>query len=117
MSPRIAAVDTELAGIAIPKGSTLFVSWGSANRDAERFAHADAFTCPNEAGKEHYGFGAGPHFCVGSRLARMTLTTAFSAFLDRYQSITLDVAADQLQFMPAINLRALLSLPIRCKLK
>ena len=117
MSPRVAAVDTEIEGVAIPKGSTLFVSWGSANRDDAHFAHANQFTCPNEAGKEHFGFGAGPHFCVGSRLARMTLSTAFGAFLDRYESIELAIPEDQVQFMPAINLRALLSLPIRCKLK
>ena len=117
MSPRIAAVDTELGGIAIPKGSTLFVSWGSANRDEERFPKADEFKCPNEAGKEHYGFGAGQHFCVGVRLARMTLATAFKEFLKRYESISLAVPESELKFMPAINLRALLSLPIRCTLK
>ena len=117
MSPRIAAVDTELGGVAIPNGSTLFVSWGSANRDEERFPKADEFKCPNEAGKEHYGFGAGQHFCVGVRLARMTLATAFKEFLSRYESISLAVPETELQFMPAINLRALLSLPIRCTLK
>ena len=117
MSPRIAAVDTELGGVHIPQGSTLFVSWGSANRDSERFPHADEFRCPNEAGKEHYGFGAGQHFCVGSRLARMTLATSFREFLNRYAAIELAIPEDQLQFMPAINLRALVSLPIRCTLK
>lgn len=117
MSPRIAAVDTELGGITIPKGATLFLCWGSANRDPARFAHPDVFTCPNDAGKEHYGFGHGQHFCVGSRLARMTLSTAFSEFLNRYAAIELAIPEDQLQFMPAINLRALLSLPIRCTLK
>ncbi len=117
MSPRIAAQDTELDGVAIPKGSTLFVSWGSANRDDERFHHANQFTCPNEAGKEHYGFGAGQHFCVGSRLARSTLVISFREFLNRYSAIELTIPESELQFMPAINLRALLSLPIRCQLK
>jgi cytochrome P450 len=117
LSSRVAAEDTELAGIKIPKGASLFVSWGSANRDEERFAHANEFTCPNEAGKEHFGFGAGAHFCVGSRLARLTLSTSFNAMLNRYESITLAVPAEELKCLPAINLRALLSLPIRCTLK
>lgn len=114
ITPRIAAQDTTLTGVSIPKGATVFVSWGAANRDPEVFSEPDAFHCPNEHGAEHFGFGSGPHFCVGNRLARTTLAIAFGAFLDRYQSISLAVAEDQLRYMPAINLRALIGLPIRC---
>ena len=117
MTPRVAAVDTEIDGIAIPKGATVFLCWGSANRDAEVFQDADQFKCPNEAGKDHYGFGHGAHFCVGNRLARTTLATSFNAFLHRYRSISLEVPESELRYEPAINLRALISLPIRCTLK
>jgi cytochrome P450 len=94
----------------------VFVCWGSANRDETVFADAPHFKCPNEAGKDHFGFGYGVHFCVGNRLARTTLSIAFSAFLKRYQSISLEIPESDLRYMPAINLRALLSLPIKCEL-
>ena len=114
LTTRRAAVDTEIDGVPIPKGATVFVCWGSANRDEEVFAEPQQFKCPNEAGKDHFGFGYGPHFCVGNRLARTTLTIAFNAFLGRYSAISLAVPEEALRYMPAINLRALLSLPIRC---
>jgi cytochrome P450 len=117
MSPRVAAQDTELAGVAIPKGATLFVSWGSANRDPEVFANPDEFKCPSENAKEHYGFGYGQHFCVGSRLARAQLTSALRMIVNRYSDVSLTVPESELRYTPTINLRALVSLPVRCTLK
>jgi cytochrome P450 len=117
LTPRIAAVDSELAGVKIPKGSTVFVCWGSANRDPDVFTNPDAFQCPRSNVMEHFGFGAGPHFCVGNRLARTTTGIAFNAFLQRYDSITLAVPESELHYMASANLRALLGLPIRCTLK
>ncbi len=114
MTPRVAAVDTEIDGVSIPKGATVFLCWGSANRDEAFFNEPDQFRCPNESGKEHFGFGYGQHFCVGNRLARTTLSIAFAAFANRYGSISLMVPESELQYEPAINLRALVSLPIAC---
>lgn len=117
ITSRIAAVDTDLAGVAIPAGATVFVAWGSGNRDPESFPDPERFKCPIDAGIEHLGFGHGQHFCVGNRLARTTLATAFTAFLERYSAISLAIPEDQLRYEPTINLRALVSLPIRCSLR
>jgi cytochrome P450 len=117
ITTRLAAVDTEIAGVPIPKGATIFVAWGSGNRDEEAFKSADEFRCPNPDGIEHLGFGHGPHFCVGNRLARTSLATSFNAFLDRYEKIELAVPEEELRYQPMINLRALVSLPIRCTKK
>jgi cytochrome P450 len=117
VTARLTTVDTELAGVAIPKGSTVFVCWGSANRDADAFAQPDTFQCPNTAvGAEHFAFGAGVHFCVGNRLARTTTAIAFNAIVSRYKSIELAVPESELRYMPSIHLRALVSLPLRCTL-
>jgi hypothetical protein len=40
---RIAKEDAELAGTSIPAGTSMFVSFASANRDATRFADAERF--------------------------------------------------------------------------
>ena len=114
MTPRVALLDTEIDGIAIPKGATVFLCWGSANRDAELFNNPDQFQCPNESGKSHFGFGKGVHFCVGVRLARVELALAFNTILRRYSSISLEVPEQDLRYQPAINVRTLISLPIRC---
>ncbi|MGI9624842.1 MAG: cytochrome P450, partial [Acidimicrobiales bacterium] len=56
---RITTADTEIAGVRIPAGSTIWVMFGSANRDEREFLDPDDFTPdrPNVAG--HVAFGKG----------------------------------------------------------
>jgi cytochrome P450 len=63
------------------------------------------------------GFGYGIHFCVGMRLAKTQLHLTMEALLNRYSTIELAVDPSELTYAPAINLRALTALPIRCGLR
>jgi cytochrome P450 len=107
--------ETELGGVTIPKDSTVFMCWGSGNRDAAEWADPEEFVCPRKGGGTHLGFGYGIHTCVGMSLAKAELLATIAAFVARYEEIRLAVPEEQLEYSPTINLRSLTSLPIRCR--
>lgn len=86
---RTAMRDTELHGQKIAEGDKVVVFYGSANRDAAVFR--DPFTF--DVGRDpnpHIGFGGGgPHFCLGSHLARLELRVLFETLMDCMPAIEL----------------------------
>jgi cytochrome P450 len=86
---RIAVADTEVGGIAIPAGSFLWLLYGSGNRDDEAFQEPDEVAFDRIDGRPHLSFGGGPHFCLGSNLARTEAKIAIETLLRRLPDITL----------------------------
>ncbi|ATE63963.1 cytochrome P450 [Rhizorhabdus dicambivorans] len=86
---RMASVDTELGGVAIPAGSLLDVVAGAANRDPALFADPDRFDIFRDR-KPHFSFSRGPHICVGQHLARVEMTRALHAVLDHLPNLRFD---------------------------
>ena len=84
---RETAVDTEVAGVALPAGTLLMLAIGAANRDETRFARPDSFEPRREDVSAHLAFGFGEHFCLGSNLARLEATAALTALLDRLPNL------------------------------
>jgi fatty acid omega-hydroxylase len=82
---RSALADIEIAGVVIPKGSPIFLLYGAANRDPERFPNPDQFD-PERKDNEHLGWGSGIHTCFGGPLARLEVNTAFEVFLRRVEN-------------------------------
>ena len=78
---REAIVDTEIAGVPIPKGSHIAVSQGAANRDPAFAADPDTYDL-NRGIRAHLSFGNGPHMCLGMHLARLEMTVVLDALLD-----------------------------------
>jgi cytochrome P450 len=76
----LAAID--IAGTTIPKGAPLVLLFASGNRDPKRFAHPDRFD-PDRVDNPHFGFGGGPHYCIGAPLARLEAETALAALAKR----------------------------------
>jgi hypothetical protein len=70
----------ELAGQPLPAGARVLVLFGSANRDECRFADPDRFRLDRHP-NDHLGFGAGPHYCLGARLARLELAAVLRELL------------------------------------
>ncbi len=87
---RWAAVDTELAGVKIPAGSIIHVLAGSANRDPAMFPDPDRFDIRRPNANRHLSFSAGPHICIGQHLARVEMTRATNAILDRLPNLRID---------------------------
>lgn len=87
---RHVARDTVLDGVALPKGAILNVVLGSANRDPARFENPDRFDIFRDRKVRHLAFASGPHVCIGQHLARVEMTRALNAVLDRLPNLRLD---------------------------
>jgi cytochrome P450 len=83
---RTATADCDLAGQRIRAGDKVVVSFTSANRDEAVFADPDAFDIRRPRGP-HLVFGHGPHFCLGSHLARAQMRALFDEVLSRTSAL------------------------------
>ncbi|MFC6878659.1 MULTISPECIES: cytochrome P450 [Actinomadura] len=84
---RTATQDTELGGTAVKEGDKVVLFYGSANRDERVFDDPFRFDVGRDP-NPHIGFGGGgPHFCLGTHLARMNLKIIFETILDRMPDI------------------------------
>ena len=106
---RTAMRDTELHGRQLRKGDKVLISWASANRDASEFPAADSFDVTRGRNR-HLAFGAGPHRCAGSNLARLNLRIALEELLRRLPEFALAGGA-QVRFHSTLT-RSPLELPI-----
>ncbi|GAA0218549.1 steroid C26-monooxygenase Cyp125 [Actinomadura nitritigenes] len=84
---RTAMEDVEMGGKLIRKGDKVVLFYGSANRDERVFENPFSFDVGRDP-NPHIGFGGGgPHFCLGTHLARMNLKIIFETILDRMPDI------------------------------
>jgi cytochrome P450 len=90
---RTAMRDTELGGCPVKQGDKVLIHWASANRDGAEFPDADSFELGRERNR-HLSFGAGPHRCAGSNLARLNMRVALEELLHRLADIKLQDGAD-----------------------
>jgi cytochrome P450 len=109
---RQVTADTDLGGVPLAAGSTLFVMFGSANRDESAFEGADRMNPDRPHVAQHLAFGRGPHYCIGAPLARLEATIALTTLARRYTRLeVLDPQA--LRYGASSILRGLTSLPVR----
>jgi cytochrome P450 len=93
---RYVTEDIEVAGVKIPKGSSIIPVLESANHDQS------AFACPGQldvtrTGRQQLTFSTGQHFCVGAPLARAELQIALSGLLRRFPALRLAVPLGELR--------------------
>jgi cholest-4-en-3-one 26-monooxygenase len=94
---RTAMCDTELSGTKITAGDKVVFFHASANRDEEIFEDPDTFDIARDP-NPHIAFGGGgPHFCLGTNLARMEIRVMFEHLLDRMPDIHRDGETQRLQ--------------------
>jgi cytochrome P450 len=86
---RVAARDTELAGVPIPAGSAVMPMLGAANRDEDRYPDPDRFDIFRTP-KPNISWGHGVHLCLGMHLARLEMRVALELLLDRLPNLRLD---------------------------
>lgn len=86
---RMATQDTVLGETKISAGDKVVIFYGSGNRDDRVFEHPDRFDIGRDP-NPHVGFGSGgPHFCLGTHLARLELAVLFEAIGERIPHISL----------------------------
>jgi cytochrome P450 len=83
---RLTTSDTKVGDREIPAGTKVVSFYGAANRDPLAFRDPDRFDVMRSP-NPHVAFGFGPHFCLGSHLARLELNVMFRAILKRLPDI------------------------------
>jgi cytochrome P450 len=77
--PRLVKRDVEVGGMTLLEGELVTLLIGAANTDEAHFPAADTVDFERER-NIHMAFGAGPHRCLGSHLARMELCVAMADY-------------------------------------
>ncbi|ETK35262.1 cytochrome P450 [Microbispora sp. ATCC PTA-5024] len=109
---RTALEDVELGGQTIEAGTTVILSYNTANRDPERFSDPHVLDLRRENGG-HLAFGHGIHQCLGQQLARVEMRVAFPALLDRFPTLRLAVPAEEVELRPeTADIYGVKSLPV-----
>ena len=109
-SPRLAVVDTEVAGVAIPASSTIIAGYAAINRDPARWSEPDRFDVRRPF-RPHMAFGWGPHLCLGMHLARAEMTEVLDGVLDRLPGLRLDPDAPE-QHVHGLVMRGPCAVPV-----
>jgi cytochrome P450 len=97
MIGRTAMADASVGGCPVSSGDKVLISWVAANRDPSEFPRPDDFDL-DRASNRHLAFGAGPHRCAGSNLARMNLRIAVDELLRRLDDIRFADGAEPIRF-------------------
>jgi cytochrome P450 len=80
--------ETQINGCHFQEGETVLLAFPAANRDPERFAHADRVVL-DRTPNPHIAFGVRIHRCLGARLATMEMTVALQEWLRCIPEFTL----------------------------
>src|ERR1044071_8316061 len=84
---RLCTEDIEYRGLVFPAGTIVAVCAERANRDTD---DGERFDILADQGDRLLTFGAGPHFCLGSNLARAELEEALAFLAPRMPGLALD---------------------------
>jgi aromatic O-demethylase, cytochrome P450 subunit len=88
---RITVRETIVAGVELPAGTVAMVSFGSANRDGDRYAAPTEYDL-HRAPLPHLAFGAGAHACAGMHFANQVCRIGLEELFDAIPNIR---AADE----------------------
>ena len=102
--------DTEVCGVKIPAGASVYVNLGSANHDETRYTDPETFDIFRPQ-RQHMAFAFGPHRCLGMHLAGMETRVALETIFDRLPNVRLDPGAEDVHITGA-TFRSPLSLPV-----
>lgn len=86
---RVCQHDVEIEGAQIRRGDTVWMAYGSANRDPAEFPDPERFDLDRPP-HAHLAFGLGRHSCAGSALAPQIAQVALRELFTAFPDIRLD---------------------------
>ncbi|WIM88935.1 cytochrome P450 [Candidatus Mycobacterium wuenschmannii] len=111
VAPRVLTETTVVGGMTLPAGSSVFLCMAAINRDGSDSISTDELVMDGKVHR-HWGFGGGPHRCLGSHLARMELTVIVDEWLNRIPDFELAPDYEPVIKFPSKTF-ALTELPLR----
>lgn len=94
---RVATRDVELSGARIAAGDKVAMYYASGNRDEAHFERPQHFLI-DRMPNEHMAFGrGGPHFCLGTHVARLQVKVLLEEMRQRVAAIELTGPANRLR--------------------
>jgi cytochrome P450 len=106
---RVLKEDIEVCGQRIPKRWSILCMLGAANRDPKQFKDPNQLNL-KRLNNQHLAFSAGPHFCIGSQLARLEGQIAISKLVQRFPKMKL--TGPRPEWASTFGFRGLKSLPV-----
>jgi cytochrome P450 len=111
VAPRITTDFVNVGGMTLPPGSQVRLCMAAINRDGTDTVSTDDLVMDGKVHR-HWGFGGGPHRCLGSHLARIELTVIVAEWLKQIPEFDLSAGYSPEISFPAKTF-ALQSLPLR----
>lgn len=109
--PRMTTQSVTLGDVTLPPDTPVMLCVGAVNRDGEDELSSNHLAMDAKV-QRHWGYGGGPHRCLGSHLARLELTFMVEEWLTRIPDFEVEPGyTPQIQY-PAGTF-ALTSLPLR----
>jgi cytochrome P450 len=106
---RVAKEAIEIAGQTIEPGSNIHVLLASGNRDEAQFPDPTEYIIDRSPNR-HLTFAHGPHYCLGTSLARTITQTAVLSLLTRFPDLRL--ASETPDWNDGFSFRSLKTLPV-----
>jgi cytochrome P450 len=107
VTARICTGPVEYQGVIFPTGTMILVCAERANREQEQ---SEEFDITAERDERLLTFGAGPHFCAGTNLARAELEEALTFLPPRMPGLAV---AGPVELDSVVGIYAIRSLPLR----
>ena len=111
-----ATEDLEFCGKQLKQGDAVTASLAAANYDPSRYSEPLKLDLTRQLGRGvgHMTLGYGPHYCIGSGMARLIGEVVLEQLFIKHEGLSLAVARDELKYqgVPGQGLY-LLSLPVR----
>jgi hypothetical protein len=106
---RVVKEDMTFGGQELRAGQNIHVLLGSGNRDETQFAEPDTFN-PTRHPNRHLTFAHGPHYCLGTSVARAVAQTAVLTLVQCCDDLRL--LPERVTWIPGFSFHSVESLPI-----
>lgn len=106
---RVLKEEIEVCGQRIPAKWSILCMLGAANRDPKQFKEPNQLNL-KRLNNQHLAFSAGPHFCIGSQLARLEGQIAILKLVQRFPEMKL--TGPKPEWAATFGFRGLKSLPV-----
>ena len=106
---RVLKEEIEVCGQRIPQKWSILCMLGAANRDPKQFKEPNKLNL-KRLNNQHLAFSAGPHFCIGSQLARLEGQIAILKLVQRFPEMKL--TGPKPEWAATFGFRGLKGLPV-----